>query len=44
MLTTRQKHENIVVNLKKYAEEINRNGEDETDRVECDFEIDMISM
>ena len=28
-------------NLKKYVEDINRNGEEETDRVEDDFEIDV---
>ena len=28
-------------NLKKYVEDINRNGEEETNRVEDDFKIDM---
>ena len=39
--TNQDKHENIVENIKKYAEDINRNGEEEIDRVEDDFEIDM---
>ena len=39
--TNQDKHENVVENLKKHVEEINRNCEEETDRVEYDFEIDM---
>ena len=39
--TNQDKYEKIVENLKKCVEEINRNDEEETDRVEDDFEIDI---
>ena len=39
--TNQDEHENTVENLKKYVEEINRNGEEETDVVDDDFELGM---
>ena len=35
------KHKKIVENLNKHVEEINRNNEEETDKAEDDFEIDI---
>ena len=39
--TNKDNYENIVENLKKHVEDINKDGEEETDIVEDDFEIDV---
>ena len=39
--TNQDKHKKIAENLKKHVGEINRNYEEETDRAQDDFEIDV---
>ena len=39
--TNKDKHQNVVENLKKHIEVINKDSEEERDTSEDDFEIDM---